>query len=379
MPLCLALLFIALASPFAACANPQSQNIQRLVYALTSAEAQGRAPGSTGHAWALQFLQAELAALGLQAQVQTVADPYPIPIQNLYAKWTGQGRSVKRSCIALVAHYDHVGGSAPHFYPGAMDNAASVAVLLQLAKKLKEKPLALSSDVYFVFPDYEEQNLQGSFYFVPLMRELCAEIKFNITLDVLGAPFFKGMEGEMLVLGSESSKSFSQILPGASETPGLTTHHGPIYLIEPFHIPRSDYANFRSHNIPFVFLTNATPWNYHTPWDTADRLDYEHLQRISDYLYQGLQKFAGKESALAFRYVVKAPSDYAQSAKKLSELIRKYLDKSVANALTPSEIKLFEEDLLLLENPLIGKNQLHKVVIDLLQSVGSKKDIFAPH
>ena len=73
--------------------------------------------------------------------------------------------------IVVGAHYDHLGtlpGAAPSvdsIYNGADDNASGTAVLIELARRMKEKG-GLSRTIIFVAFDGEEQGLLGSGFFL---------------------------------------------------------------------------------------------------------------------------------------------------------------------------------------------------------------------
>ncbi len=69
------------------------------------------------------------------------------------ARLPGRGNT---RAFALMGHYDSV-----RYGPGAADNGASVAALLETARALRAGP-PLSNDVLFVFTDGEETGLFGA-------------------------------------------------------------------------------------------------------------------------------------------------------------------------------------------------------------------------
>ncbi len=44
---------------------------------------------------------------------------------------------------------------------------------------------------------------------------------------------------------------------------------------------RSDYGPFRDRKIPFLFFSTGEHPDYHKPTDTADKIDYEQVARVS--------------------------------------------------------------------------------------------------
>jgi acetylornithine deacetylase/succinyl-diaminopimelate desuccinylase-like protein len=124
--------------------------------------------GTAAHARAREYILSELRALGLVPQVQAtlVFDPqsavYPARssaanIQNIVARLPGAGDG---QAILLMAHYDSVATA-----PGARDDAAGVATLLETARALLAGP-ALQNDVVVLFTDAEEVGLLGALGFV---------------------------------------------------------------------------------------------------------------------------------------------------------------------------------------------------------------------
>ncbi len=95
------------------------------------------------------YLSGQLAAMGWTAQTHTYANG-----ANLSASIPATMGSGKT--IVVGAHFDTVSGS-----PGANDNASGVAVVLAIARYLKDTPCR-TSPVTIVFFDQEELGLFGS-------------------------------------------------------------------------------------------------------------------------------------------------------------------------------------------------------------------------
>ena len=87
----------------------------------------------------------------------------------------GQGPSGKKA-LMLCAHYDSVPTG-----PGASDNAAGVAVVLETLRALKAGP-PLERDVIALFPDGEENGFHGSRLFVdehPWAKDVSVVLNFD--------------------------------------------------------------------------------------------------------------------------------------------------------------------------------------------------------
>ena len=79
---------------------------------------------------------------------------------NMVASLPGSDPQLKNEYVVLSAHIDHVGIGEPvngdRIYNGAMDNAAGVAVLLDVAASLKKYPEKLKRSLLFVFVTGDE-------------------------------------------------------------------------------------------------------------------------------------------------------------------------------------------------------------------------------
>src|SRR5215212_11859822 len=141
--------------------------------------------GSPANAAVRDYLVSELSRLGLTPQVQrATAAYYPLSgivqagtSQNVVARLRGTNGNGKSFLIA--AHYDSVPTS-----PGATDNGAGVAALLETLRALKAGP-ALPNDVIFLFTDGEERGLIGARAFVD-QHPWAGDIGVVLNLDTRG-------------------------------------------------------------------------------------------------------------------------------------------------------------------------------------------------
>ncbi len=124
--------------------------------------------GSQAHREVRRYLVARLEELGLDPRIQRVESVVyrrrlieVATVHNVVARIPGDPRgSAGRKALLLVAHYD----SAPTS-PGASDNGAAVATLLETARALGTGQ-RLASDVIFLFSDAGESGLHGARAFI---------------------------------------------------------------------------------------------------------------------------------------------------------------------------------------------------------------------
>jgi len=348
------------------------ENLKQHVKYLSSKELSGRGPGTPGHQMANQYIRSRLDEIGLKTYHQLATHPFPgkPDIKNIVAKLSGTDKNAR--CVVLTAHYDHHNTSLEdQYFPGADDNAAGVAILLELARVFQSNPIKPYFDLYFAFPDYEELYLTGGPFLVSYIKSQCKKVLFNLNLDLVGAKFFPGMENIILALGGESAKVLNDLVKKSPIT-GLRPMVASGYIIEPFGIPRSDYWNFKQARIPYLFYTAGSPWFYHTPKDTFDKIDFPFVEKITRHLYQVIAE-ADKQKK-GYRFITFPKVNYSTDAMKLSKILRRILDHKEENKLTPAEIESITEHYLNLKDggSHIKKRNIHQAVIKLIRTVGSK-------
>lgn len=217
--------------------------------------------------------------------------------------------------VVLVAHHDTVHGS-----PGADDNGAGVAVLLELADRLQGRRLRRT--VILAAPDFEEIGLIGSRPLVRWMRSLY-DVRAAVVFDPIGfmdprpgsAPVpptiarlypaqaarmaERGYRGDTVVSiyrrgSADLMRRWSRCLAatiGAERVIQLRAPLdlplvGPALAMHPMarNFSRSDHVSFWAAGLPAIQVTNTANFrnpNYHRPTDTPDTLDYETLARIA--------------------------------------------------------------------------------------------------
>lgn len=166
--------------------------------------------------------------------------------------------------IVLAAHYDS-------WYDGAADNAAGVACLLELATLWARSGLRPRRTLRFVSYAAEEEGLIGSLFDVflraPLVKARCRGV---VTPDVVGVPdgklMFNGFPGALAELGAQMAAEMGYT--GATGY-GTAAPAGPNY---------ADHWPYSKIKLPALVISKGPDPFYHTPFDTADRLDYADLR-----------------------------------------------------------------------------------------------------
>ncbi|WP_297201996.1 M28 family metallopeptidase [uncultured Flavonifractor sp.] len=185
-------------------------------------------------------------------------------VNNVIGVYSGESHN---QAILITAHFDHVGGFGDVVYPGAMDNASGVAVLLQTARYLIEQKIELPYDVVFCAFNGEDMGLQGSKAFCE--KELPYEQVNGINIDTVGANGADALE-----LSDTNADMASQMTTALGEV-GLSCSVVPV--------GNSDHNALLMAQIPTISIGEA-PEHYetviHTPGDTIDNLDTERMEQI---------------------------------------------------------------------------------------------------
>lgn len=255
---------LVLASALLSVSAVSPARLQTTVEWLSDAMREGRSSRSTGAMETAVYLLDQVTALGLEAQLQDIGPAR----RNVVARLGTHSRH-----IVVGAHYDGQGRG----YPSASDNAAGVAVLLELARDLSAVELPVS--VVFIAFDDEEQGLNGSRYYAENPVYPLDDAVAVVIMDTMGRSFIDLERWTLIVLGTEFSPELRSVVMQhrSSEMALLGTD-----LVG----PRSDFAAFAARQIPYLFFSNATHADYHGPGDTPDRLRYENLDADAETIRQ---------------------------------------------------------------------------------------------
>jgi len=167
--------------------------------------------------------------------------------------------------------------------PSASDNAAGVAVVIELIRELKGRELPVSL-VAVAFDD-EEQGLNGSRYYVEHPLYPLDQAQAAIIFDTMGRQFMDLNSWTLFVLGTDYSKELAGVMQKRVRPDMLVAGTDLIG-------PRSDFAGFGLKRVPYLFFTHATHKDYHGPGDTADRVDFTKLAADSQLIAQIVQDIA---------------------------------------------------------------------------------------
>lgn len=212
----------------------------------------------------------------------------------------GNDPVLKEEYIIIGGHFDHLGmggqgtssrapdTTAVHY--GADDNASGIAAMLEIAEKFAGEESNARSIIFAGFAA-EEMGLLGSKYFADNMTIEKERINAMINLDMIGR--LKD-NNTLQVSGTGTAESLEEIIKSHNDTSVLM-----LTLSEEGYGP-SDHSSFYGKDIPVLFFSTGAHLDYHTPFDTPGKINYEGLLRVTDFIYDISSELANQDSMLVF-------------------------------------------------------------------------------
>jgi Tol biopolymer transport system component len=205
--------------------------------------------------------------------------------------WLRVGKEPTTEVVIIGAHVDHLGKGqthnslareeekdAPHH--GADDNASGVAGLIEIAQNLvdmKAKGTALKRDVLFAAWSGEELGLLGSHYFVKTFNGATSEpaslrprVAAYLNMDMIGR-----LDKSLILQGVGSSPAWPGEIERRNAPVGL-----PISTMNDSYLP-TDATSFYIKGVPVLSAFTGAHSEYHTPRDTADRVNLDGAAKIA--------------------------------------------------------------------------------------------------
>lgn len=294
----------------------KSDVIKKNLYYLASDELEGRMSGKKGNVLAAKWLKEEFEKLGLQCEYQRfrISRMNPGPnnergddfTNNVIAWLPGNDPILRDEIVVVGAHLDHIGygprmsrWGGGKIHPGADDNASGTCGLLEIARACSMMKGKNKRTVVFQAYSAEEMGLIGSRYYVnnPTFPKGNPDIRkhiFMLNLDMVGylgkGRYFAGF------YSGDSSADIGRIINE------LNTKYRFAKRITSRGSGGSDHANFYNKKVPIAFLHTGGHPHYHTPTDTADKINYDGVEQVSRYGFELTWKVIQSDSAPRFNH-----------------------------------------------------------------------------
>jgi Zn-dependent M28 family amino/carboxypeptidase len=235
----------------------------------------GPEPHNEVRGWVTEEKARELAALGGHDLSQLVEraksrEFAPVPLgvttslelptrlrsvltANVLALLRGRDPKLRSELVVYTAHHDHLGigepdASGDRIYNGALDNAAGVAVVTNIADAFAALPRPPRRSVLFAFVAAEEQGLLGSKFYSAHPTAPPGKLAANLNFD--GANVLGRTDAVQVIGRGKSSLEDVLALAAARQGRAVTDETFPdrgFYY-------RSDQLNFARIGVPALFM-----------------------------------------------------------------------------------------------------------------------------
>ncbi len=196
--------------------------------------------------------------------------PATLPVNGLAKPW-----------VMIGAHYDHLGhgeagntlaekGDVNKTHFGADDNASGSAAALAIAAKLAKQPR--KRNVMVAFWSGEELGLIGSNAFATKPPLPLDQVEAYLNFDMVG----RMQDNKLTIQATGTSAAWPKLIEQTNVAAGFDL------LLQPDPYQPTDVATFNSASVPSLAFFTGTHADYHKPTDTADKIDYEDLDRVVD-------------------------------------------------------------------------------------------------
>ena len=226
--------------------------------------------------------------------------------------------------VMVGAHYDHLGnggmsslgraGEENKIHPGADDNASGVAWVMELAGALAqehaEHPEKFRRGIIFACWSGEEIGIVGSAAFGEKPPVPLEKIVAYVNADMVG----RLRDNKLTLQGIGSSGAWRRMVEKANVSAGFN-----VVLQDDPYLP-TDATSLYTRKVPVLNFFTGAHEDYHRPTDTAEKINYDGLERIAQFGKQIVLELAGTNERPAF---VKVEGTAAPAGGR--ETLRAYL------------------------------------------------------
>ncbi|WP_185969325.1 M28 family peptidase [Aliiglaciecola sp. M165] len=223
---------------------------------MSSDELKGRGSGSNGILEAARYIEKQFKQIGLkpysqQTYLQPVAIADPELRENNVIGWLQAAEETSRSLV-FMALYDglgvRTGGSEGDdvIFNGARDNATGVAALIELARRLAQRP-TINHNIVFIATTLEEVNFGGSRQYVDSPLFPLHDISLVLNIDGFNV---SGPRSDFFVMPRKGINMLNDIKRVALN---LDWQYSPQEWVDVMN-QRFDSAVMLSHGVPAITI-----------------------------------------------------------------------------------------------------------------------------
>lgn len=224
---------------------------------------------------------------GLKLSLELEASYRQQDAQNVLGVIPGSSEELKDEFLILTAHYDHLGITTPvegdSINNGALDNAAGVSSLLNMAEAYCSIESRLDRSILFLIVGAEEVGLLGSQYWAEQPTVHPGKVTANINLDGMNV---YGQTKDVVLVGYNRN-TVSDVLEENAKEEGRVVKPDPHPDRGYFY--RSDHFSLARKGIPAIFPNPGTefigkPAGYKATIDSLTDANYHTVNdEINEY------------------------------------------------------------------------------------------------
>ncbi len=190
--------------------------------------------------------------LPLSLSTRALMQRHDLQSTNLVARITGSDPELRSEYVVLSAHSDHIGIGEPiggdRVYNGAMDNGSGSALVLDVARSLREAPEKLKRSVLLVWVTAEEKGLLGSKFFAAHPTVPAASMVADLNTDM----FLPIVPLKVLTVYGLAESDLGDRVTRVAAALGVRVQPDPQPVRNAF--IRSDQYNFIRHGVPSLAM-----------------------------------------------------------------------------------------------------------------------------
>ena len=253
------------------------------------------------------------------AQIKIDLAKRQVDAYNVIGIVEGTDPRLKSEAIIIGAHYDHLGlggsgslaANSSDIHYGADDNASGTSAVLELARQFAKDKKNKRTMIFMAFGG-EEEGLLGSKHYVnnpiwPLEKTVAM-----INLDMVG----RLNENKLTIGGVGTASEWSEAIKRRNDL--MFDGANGYDVAQKFNLQLnedgfgpSDHSSFYGKKIPVLFFFTGTHTDYHKPTDTFEKINYDGLARITNYVGE-IVKSVDADAARPTYAVAKASTPMGQ-------------------------------------------------------------------
>jgi hypothetical protein len=245
----------------------------------------------------MAYIEAALGTMDYPVRRQQIDEANGVPVANLEA--VVEAADARAPTLVVGAHYDSAGAA-----PGANDNGTGVAALIELARALAPLRGHAATRVRLVFfvneePPFFKTERMGSLVYARRLAGTGERVEAMLALETLGcysdAPDSQHYPPPLGAL-YPSTANFVAFVGTVGARPLVRSAVADFRAEAQFPsvggtapafvsgVDWSDHWSFGQVGVPALMVTDTAPFRYpfyHTTGDTAEKVDYPRLARVT--------------------------------------------------------------------------------------------------